>query len=139
MIFTGSDGTEAGTILLLPGLYYDAFPVAVGNTVSLPIAITATEPSYGKLDGTVAGTTIVKIFTRVQTVPPPIASLYLMAISILAHMTAPIQLYSFWRSNGTEAGTIKLSTVTPYTQNVLITINTSVFPIIHCTLPLPTL
>jgi len=121
-----SDGTEAGTFMLgdiYPGSF-GAFGTSdwilpfVGAHVGATFYFRALDPVHGyelwKTDGTLAGTTLVKDISPLNSYPDS-----LMAADGLLYFQASDNVHGFelWKSDGTEAGTTLVADVNPGSGN----------------------
>lgn len=109
-----SDGTEAGTYLLTPGLsyYYNNSLIAIGNTVFFVAGDFATGYELWKSDGTIASTKIVKDINVGYSGSNPY-SLFAYKKDLYFGAWDGGLNYSLWKSDGSEKGTIKLKSITP--------------------------
>ena len=105
-----TDGTTAGTYIIKSDFgSFDLYPAVIGNTLFFSSYANANGELW-KSDGTVAGTTLVKQITAPFTYTPVLnltnynGKLYFVASNSYYGASSDF-IYTFWTSDGTEAGT----------------------------------
>ena len=109
-----SDGTQNGTYSLSPNLFlnYGDYIVTIGNTAYFTADDGIHGPHIWKSDGTIAGTKMAENLNPYQYGSYPYS---LFAFNNELYFSAYDGngfFYSFWKTNGTEVGTIKLKDIT---------------------------
>ncbi len=108
-----SDGTDAGSMMINPNMYYNDYVVTIGNTGFFVAGDADHGYELWKSDGSLAGTKMVKDINPGYNGAYPYSLFAFKKNIYFGAYDGTGYSNTFWKSDGTENGTIKLKDITP--------------------------